>query len=411
LFRDCNEPPWVFLRVCSRWKQVALGEHRLWRSLKAQLPLHGINGTAIRECLHKLWSHNKTLLVSLDLRSPLSLSSFDQIMKPYSSRLLSLTVTLKDDVLVEWLQRSLVGFDHLEFVCLKWWPSPKFAAALRKKPIIAFSTAPRLQKVEFIGCDDRILPETILTLPWSHITHITFSRVSVPLLMVYSILRSCDNLVHLELHRQVEEAVTLMNPPGEIDAVHTNVQHLILAVSFNEGIQRFLRPLVMPFLKTFTIRHQGQRLALDARRMLFLWPQNEFNDMLKRSGCNIEVLSLKKCRPCIIPLKDLLNALPSLVNLDLDDSAPVTGSIFRMMMRGEILPKLQKLSCYTNFPRPALDFFKHYISSTGSNQDTLHAEVMCDPNGDGYDDAFEEYSLLATKMQGKGVFLFLEKGY
>lgn len=106
--------PWVFLWVCSKWRQIALAEHRLWDCLAVLRSLYRPAEDVVRTFLPLLWAPTQTFPVSLRLKVSDRDFGVSGIFSSYSHRLRSISVEADRRVIFKTLFRPQVSFNSLE---------------------------------------------------------------------------------------------------------------------------------------------------------------------------------------------------------------------------------------------------------------------------------------------------------
>lgn len=81
-----TNPPWVFLWVCSQWRQAALAEHRLWTHLDIQPSQIYSTIDIIRAWMPHLWDPTQKFPVSLTITSFDNDLVLHDMLSPYFSQ-------------------------------------------------------------------------------------------------------------------------------------------------------------------------------------------------------------------------------------------------------------------------------------------------------------------------------------
>lgn len=155
------------------------------------------------------------------------------------------------------------------------------------------------------------------------------------------IVRQCSNLISLAIRPSTPDRVyhpTFTDSPTEIPL--PNLRSLTLFAEGSAYDFDILERLRVPSMKDFTVDHSH---AGDSNFRTF-WRQSHFSEMLSRSGCSLNTLNLLGSLQSIA-FETLLPELPWLVKLVVSTSNPIPGRIFEMMIRGEVLGKLEHLEC------------------------------------------------------------------
>lgn len=330
--------PWIYLRVCSRWRQVILNEHRLWNKL-----ITNASPNLTKAWLQLLWSQNPTSLVSLDFKESNRSAELYDIVSVYAPRPLALSIAGRGKTPFEYMANPPLPFDRLERITLKWenFTPPKL-------PVIASKSVPNLRCVELIA-EHETLYDRKLDLPWSQLTILIFTHVMPTITIMHSILSRCPRLTHFTVGMGLLQIVPNILIPALTD--------LNLALGNFNASEGFFQRLIMPSLKNLSFRYDTPSRP-PPRRPAF--PQSEFLDMLEGSTA-IETLILG-CRFTHLNLVTMLKKMPCLTKLIVDTELPFPGEIFDMMKVGALLPQLGWLECTTAFPHSVLDLLQQQCS-------------------------------------------------
>lgn len=346
-----RDAPWTFLKVNSRWRQVALNEHRLWRALIAEGPM-----TSTQGWLENLWlSPGSAFLVSLDLRRPYSTINIIHILSTISFRLLALSIEAPCSTIFELLQHAPLSFENLEAITLISTETPP----ADNPSLTLFSRVTRLHTVEMVG-DDPSLSRPIFCFPWNQLTTLRFVGRFYPLTMIHSLISQCPRLIHVEAYTR-DSPVSLQDlpatkPPSEI--VLLDLRELTYVVESWYSLDGFFDRLKMPYLKSLAVRGNDFSPFSPDSQPSYPFPQAEFLAMLDIS-LSIETLLFG----CKIQEDDLIAVLRKTPNLaTLLVSMIIPSNIFNMIARGDLLPKLGRLECKTKSLSAFLDLLEQQCS-------------------------------------------------
>lgn len=345
------DAPWTFLRVNSRWRQVALSEHRLWNALIADTSI-----TSTQAWLDTLWvSPGSQFLVSLDLSGPSLTIDINRILPQYSSRLVALSIKMSSTTIFEVMHEPPLVFENLEAITLRLTGKP----LEDNLPVLLFSGAPRLHTIQMVG-DRQSISDSTLRFPWRQLTTLRLTKVFYPLAMISSMLSQCPRLIHFEAatgwSRFDLDDLPAMKPIHDIFL--PDLQELTYVVVLWMSLDGFFNRLKMPSLKNLAIRGEDFSPFSSDHESLYPFPQAEFLAMLEKST-RIETLTLGFKLPAH-DLGAVLRKTPSLTTLLI--SMVVPGDIFDMMGRGALLPKLGRLECKTTSLYSFLDLLEEQCS-------------------------------------------------
>ncbi|KAF9458842.1 hypothetical protein BDZ94DRAFT_1325211 [Collybia nuda] len=367
-----TDSPWVLLGVCSWWREVALGEHRLW----GHLDVKGAKTSSVRRVvtmrLPQVWTHIQTFPISLsltvfDIDGDLDLRA---LLSPHSHRFSNLWLNVPLNVIYSFLFGPPITFDRLETLDLGCSRRPNIQDAPHAGP----ASFPALRSIKI-----RDLPGTTLSrfviphIPWFQIAHL---NLSIPGLTYQDFKRTvgqCQNLVSLEITLYSMDPFS--DPGFRVSAVEIHLPYLqFLTLSMEKprdlNIFGYFR---LPSLK---------QLSVDVLNWMGnnVWNQGFFNNMIHLSGCSLTSLFLGSFNS--IPSEVILPQLTSLTSLVIFPLAgPVPGTIFDMMIRGELLRKLEHLECYILSPISFLQLLEYQCKhlTFGRHRGLSVAKIMYKP--------------------------------
>jgi hypothetical protein len=386
--------PWAFLWVCSRWRQVALAEHRLWRSLDVRPPILHTTQGLMNFCLFPLWVATRMPPVSMTVKSVDYGLIVRDVLWPYFRRLQSLSLDIPTRALSFFLLGDPIPFERLDSVTLEFIVS---AEHLGRGVVRVFSASPNLRRITLRSDTAQyIYPATVSRLPWSQLTHLTFLKVYVHFGVLSHMLAQCDQLVRLALTIDSSTKDDILHMDYIPELLLTKLQSLTFMMQSGVGVSSLFPFLYVPSLKEFAIKHWDEHDA----DVSVLWEQTQFVDLISRSRCRLESLTLSGSVKGVA-FERLFQQIPSLVKLVVSNSNPVPGVVFDMMVKGAALQKLEHLECFV----PSLvPFFRllEYQCEFGY-RGLSHAKITCDTRD--ISEAKERYELLKPKLGGKVIML------
>ncbi|KAF9458841.1 hypothetical protein BDZ94DRAFT_1325210 [Collybia nuda] len=346
-----SESPWVFLWVCSRWRQVALEEHRLWNYLDVQ----GKRLSSIREIvtswLPLLWTPTQSFPISLSLGAADKVLPLRDILLSQTHRLCSISLDTFLKVTSEFLFASPMVFDTLESLEL----FIRLGSSSVGVPSSQYATFPKLKKVTIddptLGFASRSI---FFRLPWTQVSHLTLSIRVLTFSTLEDIVTQCDNLASLSFLSYYMNPLSDPTFGSSREINLPDLQSLTILTNghvFDVDVLEYLR---VPSLKEFSVDH---RSAMNRHSRAF-WNQAMFDNMLRRSQCSLTSLNLLGGLRTL-SFEILLPELTSLVTLVVSISDPIPDTIFDKMIQGEVLGKLEHLECFTSSPIPFLRLLEY----------------------------------------------------
>lgn len=162
---SATEPPWAFRWVCSRWRHVTLGEHRLWSQLVVKDSRLFSTESMVTTWMSKLWGQTHTFPVSLTMISSAKEIVLRDTLSPYLQRLQSLSLNIPTKPLSAFLISPPTSFDRLDSLTLDFSQGMPHVA---NPPPDVFTTLVSLKRVTledcyFVSIETNHIPR----LPWS----------------------------------------------------------------------------------------------------------------------------------------------------------------------------------------------------------------------------------------------------
>ena len=262
--------PLILSRICSEWRQIALGLSEIWASFHYRVATRGVIKQAelLSQWLRRAGSRLLTIRLSFRDEQAWVYSYSTLIIDalvPYSRQWRDLDLVVTNN----WLERLYnlnESMDNLQSLSIR----P--VAWVRHTEI--FSTAPKLRKIEFAT---RHL--SAFNLPWVQLTSATIHFPSV--YDAHATLSRCPNLTYYHL-KSVDSihALTFFSP-----LTHDKLEHLEIAVDNDRDI---------PFVTFFV-----NSLELPRLRRLDLFLPTQYGDpfplvdaLLERSHCSLQSVNI-----------------------------------------------------------------------------------------------------------------------
>jgi hypothetical protein len=240
--------PWALGRICSRWRQIALNEPRIWSRISLHdgctLPNYmGVSQEAFRR------SGQSPLSLSLSFRSMTHPSNpIHSFIAPNLGRISNLKLSGPPSFMTDFLSLPS-SFIALESMCLEcrepyWVPRGR---------IQIFEDASRLVDVGIRGCSTALREFPCnLNIQWARVTKICFSDTLICPSSVHKMLAECSQLrsCFIEVAGHWPEEHDPPYPAGSIRLPF--LKYFSLTDPRTSG-SPFLLPLDLPALSTLTI--------------------------------------------------------------------------------------------------------------------------------------------------------------
>lgn len=348
-----SDPPWIFGHICSRWRNIALGEPRLWNSLRILRQDNTGPAITLQAPLNEAIARTKGIPLSLTAEGPTTTDII--VTNSQKIRFLQIKDTEPSFLI------SVVPFHSLESVVLQF---PSFRNDLwhiaSDTNITILDDAPRLRSISLCYNDDHsisLFSKSQLNVNWAQLTNLTLFQISPPLSSVLDIIRESVSLVDFYL---VRRQGTFIGFDGEGAnhsplIVHQNLQTVRLGLGETNDLGFFLQPLTLPSLKSF--ENSGSEIF---SRTILLHP--ELLAFITRSSQVLRHFSLSG-RAEMPYMAETFGAMYGVVELHLGTGYPISASIFNLMRNGGLLPVLEVLVCETLSVCAFIDFLE---SRTGN---------------------------------------------
>ncbi|KAG2355646.1 hypothetical protein BDR07DRAFT_517048 [Suillus spraguei] len=260
--------PILFTSICRRWREVAIGLPRLWRTLQLAV---GFDDWQKRALCYDSWlKRSGGCPLSLRLLCHTDCNELQNLLKPYIQQISFLTL---DFITCDGGPFMTKDFRTLKELTINPYvlddPARVIDRSLSKLPV----SLRRINMKELLF--DREQLEFFTDSVWAHLTHV---EVTISGLDAFTrILRLCPNLTSLTMDGVFYPIETVES------ATHVNLQSLCMSWSglwsSSEDIAPF-KVITLPNLRVVEARHNER------------WPHKEFMEFLTRSECSLERLVL-----------------------------------------------------------------------------------------------------------------------
>ena len=232
--------PWILGHVCSKWRQIALGEKRLWNSISfAGKREHHL------EMLEEAFKHGGRSALRLEAREFPSVGDFlSVVVCPQSCRISSLFLHIYPATYRDFLRLPSGLFNEL--VCVELWAAQEWSMCVISTATV-FQNAPRLRRATLPSSCGSLLP---LVIPWHQLTYLDLCPHFDPFLEVISL---CTNLQECRINLPFGRLPTESFPPAGIQLPHLRKLRLHIQQPLKLLYSDFFRPLVLPNLEELAI--------------------------------------------------------------------------------------------------------------------------------------------------------------
>jgi F-box-like len=302
--------PLVIGSVCSTWRNLALSTPKLWSRIS--LKLDGRNSDLDYEILDE-W-------ISRSGRSPLSIHLWIGKDETPADDILYMFADCCERWRDIYLALPLHLYDNFDLIHGNLPLLTTLCLDLRvgnaKGGLQQFSIAPRLCDVGLHGYH-----RGLIDIPFDHVKNLSLSEIDNSLCQ--EILSCSPVLSHLKMSHLRHQYRTL--PP-----LVSHIKRLELSAGLGDN-PSFLDSFSFPFLQELRI------CGL---------PHSSLISLVSRSGCSLQQFSLINCSFKASDLRAFFSAIPSLVELEVNNSAVSHGELFPLLDVSEnvsaaVLPNLQ----------------------------------------------------------------------
>ena len=237
--------PWILGQICSRWRQIALREKRLWNSIS-----FAGNSRNHLEMLEEAFKCSGQSALQLEAEESFEGSSMREnnpllslVVCPQSHRISSLHLHIRLTTYEDFLLLPSGLFDEL--VCVEVRVHEPWAMRVTTTATV-FQSTPHLRRATLPPCSSLLA----LALPWHQLAYL---GVCSDLDHFLEIISLCTNLreCRITLPVSVGQFPTKIFPPAGIQLPH--LRKLSLNIYYSPGLpySDFFRPLVLPNLEEF----------------------------------------------------------------------------------------------------------------------------------------------------------------
>jgi len=322
--------------VCSKWRRVALRTPILWTEVYVDYGNRSDRYHLVSKLAKERLSRSGNCLVSLTIKG--GDQSFktrhaapdivSKLVLPNAHRLRSLSVHATEALLLPFLTSTPPSIGSLQSIALSISGRSRLA-----DDIAFFSRAVNLRHVTVLATSH--LP--LFRFPWAQLTDLHLST-SIHPDVALPLLRKCALLVRCKLHLGITGART--GDERSDNVVLENLLSLAIHLPNLEGVPygQLIRSLILPRLDSFSVVYPHPTAPMN-----WTW-QTTFLPIITLSN-SVETLELSmKVLPGDIDF--LFESIPSLVTVHLRGGDALAVGTLEKMSRGEILPKLEILSCH-----------------------------------------------------------------
>jgi F-box-like len=350
--------PWNVSQVCSRWRQIALCESRLWNSVLLPYIKYRRHPIDVIPATQHVFARCGDRTIDFDLedwrtfadRDPdgnLDGNPIPKLVRPYKDRFRNLTLSLPYSWFHQFFELQPGSIESLESVNLTFldhnYTQTRTGPILETigNNITVFQHARSLRKFQLRaqGWYALILPRT-LGLLWSQLTEVMLVQLFISPAMALTILHQCSNLEKCNFF--LEERNDDLPPDLPVNIASGNLKSMTLHAKDEEFID-FIHPLILPSLKV---------INFDLECCLF----SVIVALIQRSRCSLQSIHLRSLFASTI-LETVLEFTPSLAELIIP-SCIITASALERMSRNELLPRLIRLDCRVDVPSAFVDMLE-----------------------------------------------------
>lgn len=339
--------PWRLGQVCSRWRNIALNEPRIWSHIMLSegcttLPFMSmVEETFRRSGQAPLWLSASFSRLRAR-RNPIN--PLHSLVAPYMSRistleLYNLSATFITDFLA--LSTTLVSVREVRLMAYEPFHVPEAGVTI-------FQNASNLYKFNMEGH-----PEDMgnfpceLNLPWRQLKEIGFTAAPLHPRNIHKILLHCSRLVRCSLDIANGPDTDVSNfPDGSIRLDHLeDLRVKDFNYSESASASSLFAPLILPALSQLTI--YGPYVNGSAT----------LADLFHRSSCPLTRLAMQQA--CYDDIGSIVEQLPLLKCL-LAPRCNLWSSTIEKMSSGECAPHLQQVECciHVNACDPFFDLLR-----------------------------------------------------
>jgi hypothetical protein len=301
-----DTPPLSLTQICSGWREVALATSELWKNIT--FSGNSTHGIANFKNLAQLWLNRchtipATLTFSLNCQPSVENLLLD-VVAPYSTSIEALELHLDTALFAAFADFPPEAFPRLRsirFHGTRVESHPSRGGLRLWDPVtVPFQFAPQLTDVLITIPETKINLEA-LNLPWSQLSSLHLAESIVTSGAFLRVLAACSRLVSCSVRVVTEEAIT----PADSDITLTFLTSLSLFVEAGSMVE-VLCNISTPAIKSLSLRVVPHEI----------WYPDALIQLVSRSGCRLEHLSVSGLTADREGFIALLNELPTLLTLD-----------------------------------------------------------------------------------------------
>lgn len=342
--------PWAFLRVCKKWRQIALKTPDLWNDVRVDYDEGSTMFTSTNMlertvAAEKILKQTRDSKISLEIRA-LGYYDIDEwksrifnVIISEASRLKSLTILFNMTKLEPFLCLEGIHFPFLESLTI----DDRHAVnaidmsvdipGLTPQPfeISVWKNTPNLRTF-YLGVNVS-WRDNLTSLPWVQLTDVTLRVTKLPVAEAHAVLRACPNVTSLKITPGVLEH---RNTPSEDIPAHLPyLTKLTVEFYCGDELPIFLQHIVAP------IRN------LSVRYPTFLYEDPDWNSSLIPILSRFTELESLACRDRVPPndTHTLLATLSTLKALLLPNRTALSQADLTGLEEGTLLPNLEFMCC------------------------------------------------------------------
>ena len=338
-YRRLSPFPWVLGHICSRWRQIALAEPRIWSTIGFKAAEQGdllmLNEAFKRGGQSRLW------LLASDLalgNESIHHDFLRDVVCSQSKRITELELSICGETFEKFLFLPSDSFPMLEAVRLAVFGSG-FSRRTPDSDMSVFRGAVRLRRIEIIApllSVKQIRFPMNLCLSWPQLTHVNFGVLSIQVSIAHEFMMLCTSLHECDLILMADVFSKVPFPAASICLPH--LRKLIIQEDGPDPnvLVKFIRPLVLPALEDFDLSPLERSSLADIAPLADLAPIIESWSTSRYPTLRSNLVYLGG------HLTEIAGHLPFLTSIYAYGSLlPASG--IRMMTQEQYLPKLALL--------------------------------------------------------------------
>ncbi|KAJ3508964.1 hypothetical protein NLJ89_g5471 [Agrocybe chaxingu] len=323
---DSPDGIWTVVKVCRRWREVALTTPALWSIFPFQTSQAAIILSRLSRALQRSRAAPFQLNISCENLIYYPTCPLQDLVSPHSKRITHLNVYEPQQSESTFFCPSTPGiiqWDALRYLRLRCLD----IARLQTFPITVFQYAPLLRQVELFSRRETALRSLHnLILPWPHLHKFSVSKITLN--CIVSVLQSSPTLEECHLNLASAEP----HPPFNIASLsHQSLTTFHVSLSDESLAHELFSRLELPSLRKLSVDGRNLDVEIICR-------------LIKRSSCGLTFLNLPTIyspepHDLSTALIQLVSILPGLVDLCLPFSLPLVEIMLNS--RASHLPQLR----------------------------------------------------------------------